>query len=119
MTSSRIVHSMAERKELMVKLSDGFIALPGGLGTMDEFFEVVSLAQLGIHNKPCGILNVMGYYDDLIKFLNQGVIQGFIPQEQCNRIIISESAKSLVHQMVNYRAPSFDRWQLDLSHAKS
>jgi uncharacterized protein (TIGR00730 family) len=66
----RIVQSMHERKAVMAELSDGFIALPGGIGTMEEFFEVLSWAQLGIHNKPCGLLNAYGYYRHLIRFLD-------------------------------------------------
>ena len=73
----RVVNSMHERKALMAELSDGFIALPGGIGTMEEFFEVLSWAQLGIHNKPCGLLNVSGYYDPLIQFLDQRGVAGF------------------------------------------
>ncbi|HZD39243.1 MAG TPA: TIGR00730 family Rossman fold protein, partial [Terriglobales bacterium] len=72
----RIVRSMHERKAMMAQLSDGFIAMPGGIGTMEEFFEVLSWAQLGIHNKPCGLLNVAGYYQKLIEFLDHAVVHG-------------------------------------------
>jgi uncharacterized protein (TIGR00730 family) len=74
----RVVHSMHERKALMAELSAGFVALPGGIGTMEEFFEVLSWAQLGLHNKPCGLLNVDGYYDSLINFLDHAVAQDFV-----------------------------------------
>jgi uncharacterized protein (TIGR00730 family) len=89
----RVVNSMHERKALMAELSDGFIALPGGIGTMEEFFEVLSWAQLGIHNKPCGLLNVAGYYDPLIEFLDRAVAQDFIkPKHRALLFVESEPA---------------------------
>ena len=87
----RVVNSMHERKALMAELSDGFIALPGGIGTMEEFFEVLSWAQLGIHNKPCGLLNAAGYYDPLITFLDGAVAQDFVkPKHRALLIVESE-----------------------------
>jgi len=86
----RVVNSMHERKALMAELSDGFIALPGGIGTMEEFFEVLSWAQLGIHNKPCGLLNVSGYYNPLIKFLDDAVTQDFVKPKH-RALLIEES----------------------------
>ena len=92
----RVVNSMHERKALMAELSDGFIALPGGIGTMEEFFEVLSWAQLGIHEKPCGLLNVAGYYDPLIQFLDHAVDQDFIkPKHRALLLVESEPAKLL------------------------
>ena len=78
LTELRIVGSMHERKALMVALSDAFIALPGGLGTLEELVEVVTWAQLGLHRKPCGLLNVDGYHDPLIAFLDRAVEEGFV-----------------------------------------
>jgi uncharacterized protein (TIGR00730 family) len=78
LTDLRVVGSMHERKALMAELSDGFIAMPGGIGTMEEFFEVLSWAQLGLHEKPCGLLNVAGYYDSLVRFLDHAVSDDFI-----------------------------------------
>lgn len=74
----RVVHSMTERKTLMSELSDAFIALPGGIGTLDELFEVWTWTQLGLHDKPCGLLNVDGYFDPLIEFLDSATTQGFL-----------------------------------------
>ena len=92
----RVVDSMHERKALMAELSDGFIAMPGGIGTMEEFFEVLSWAQLGIHEKPCGLLNVAGYYDPLIQFLDHAVTEDFIkPKHRALVIVESESARLL------------------------
>ncbi|HEX2932704.1 MAG TPA: TIGR00730 family Rossman fold protein, partial [Candidatus Binatia bacterium] len=78
LTDLRVVNSMHERKAQMAELSDGFIAMPGGIGTMEEFFEVWSWAQLGLHEKPCGLMNVTGYYDPLIQFLDHAVAEDFI-----------------------------------------
>jgi uncharacterized protein (TIGR00730 family) len=92
----RVVNSMHERKALMAELSDGFIALPGGIGTMEEFFEVLSWAQLGIHEKPCGLLNVAGYYDPLMQFLDHAVAEDFIkPKHRALLLDESEPAKLL------------------------
>ena len=96
LTELRVVGSMHERKALMAELSDGFIAMPGGIGTMEEFFEVLSWAQLGLHEKPCGLLNVAGYYDSLIQFLDHAVAQDFIkPKHRALLIVEDEPAKLL------------------------
>jgi len=96
LTDLRVVGSMHERKALMAELSDGFIAMPGGIGTMEEFFEVLSWAQLGIHEKPCGLLNVRGYYDALIQFLDHAVTQDFIkPGDRRLLVVESEPARLL------------------------
>ncbi len=96
LTDLRVVQSMHERKALMAELSDGFIAMPGGIGTMEEFFEVLSWAQLGLHEKPCALLNVCGYYDPLIKFLDQAVTDDFIkPKHRALLIVESEPGKLL------------------------
>jgi uncharacterized protein (TIGR00730 family) len=92
----RVVSSMHERKALMAELSDGFIAMPGGIGTMEEFFEVLSWAQLGIHAKPCGLLNVSGYYDPLIEFVDHAVSEDFIkPKHRALMIVEGEPGKLL------------------------
>jgi len=92
----RVVKSMHERKALMAELSDGFIAMPGGIGTLEEFFEVLSWAQLGLHQKPCALLNVGGYYDALIQFLDHGVVSDFIkPKHRGLLVIEREPAKLL------------------------
>lgn len=96
LTDLRVVQSMHERKALMAELSDGFIAMPGGIGTMEEFFEVLSWAQLGLHDKPCGLLNVAGYYDPLILFLDHAVSDDFLkPKHRALMIVESEPAKLL------------------------
>ena len=108
----RVVDSMHERKALMAELSNGFIAMPGGIGTMEEFFEVLSWAQLGIHEKPCGLLNVAGYYDPLIQFLDHAVTEDFIkPKHRALLIVESESARLLDcfdHLFAARRSTRFD-----------
>jgi len=105
----RIVSSMHERKALMSELSDGFIALPGGLGTIEEFFEVVTWAQLGIHQKPCGLLNVHQYYDKLMEFLDHAVNQQFIDQENRSMILLDEDPEELLKKFEKYQAPKTDK----------
>lgn len=92
----RIVGSMHERKALMADLADAFIALPGGLGTLDELFEMLSWAQLGRHTKPCGLLNVCGYYDDLIRFLRHAAGEEFIAAGQVSALAIHTQPGSLI-----------------------
>jgi uncharacterized protein (TIGR00730 family) len=105
----RIVGSMHERKALMVELADGFIALPGGLGTLDELFAVLTWAQLGLHHKPCGLLNVCAYYDELIRFLDHGVEQSFV--HECYRSVlrVDSSPEGLLDQFADYRVPEVDK----------
>ncbi|RKU14571.1 TIGR00730 family Rossman fold protein [Candidatus Poribacteria bacterium] len=92
----RVVDAMHERKGLMAELSDAFIALPGGLGTIDEIFEMVTWTQLGIHRKPCGLLNVCGYYRKLVNFLDYAVSEGFIKEPHRSLILIDESPDVLL-----------------------
>ena len=91
-----VVHSMHERKALMAELAAGFIALPGGIGTMEEFFEVLSWAQLGLHNKPCGLLNVERYYDSLIEFLDYAVAKDFVKLKDRALLIIESQVTKLL-----------------------
>ncbi|MCS6800690.1 MAG: TIGR00730 family Rossman fold protein [Chloroflexota bacterium] len=110
LTELHLVSSMHERKALMMELSDGFIALPGGFGTLEEFFEVVTWGQLGIHRKPCGLLNVAGYYDPLIRFLDAAVEHGFIAPEHRQLVLEDSSIAGLLRQMQAYRPPTTTKW---------
>lgn len=94
-----IVESMHERKALMGSLSDGFIALPGGLGTLEEFFEVLTWNQLGIHAKPCGLLNVGGFYDSLTSFLDHTVCEEFVPEAHRAFLLVEREAGPLLDDM--------------------
>lgn len=113
----RVVGSMHERKALMADLSDGFIALPGGLGTIEEFFEVVTWAQLGIHPKPCGLLNVAQYYNRLMQFLDHTVSEKFVEWEHRSMIVVEEDPERLLQTFETYRPPTVDKakWVLQFS----
>lgn len=113
----RVVGSMHERKALMAELSDGFIALPGGFGTFEEFFEVVTWAQLGTHQKPCGLLNVCGYYDRLMLFLDYVVEQEFINPMHRKMLLCAENVDELIGKFETYQAPHIDKaeWILRLA----
>lgn len=95
----RVVDSMHERKALMAQLSDGFIAMPGGIGTMEEFFEVLSWAQLGLHEKPSALLNVGGYYDPLIQFLDHAVEQDFIKPKHRALLVVESDPDRLIDRL--------------------
>lgn len=112
----RIVESMHERKALMEKLSDGFIALPGGLGTIEEIFEMITWAQLGIHCKPCGFLNVGHFFDDLIGFLDHATDQAFIDGDHRHMIMIDDEPEGLLKKIKSYVPPITDKtkWALKL-----
>ena len=112
-----VVGSMHERKALMIELSDGFIALPGGFGTFEEFFEVLTWAQLGMHHKPCGFLNVNGYYDQLIAFLDHAVDQQFLRAEYRAMVLVDKDADGLLAQFAAYQPPTIDKaaWILQLN----
>jgi uncharacterized protein (TIGR00730 family) len=113
----RVVRSMHERKALMADLSDGFVGLPGGLGTAEEFFEVLTWAQLGIHQKPCGLLNICHYYDDLISFLDRAVDQEFIRPEHRSMVLVDDDPGSLLKQFETYQPPIIDKaeWIISLN----
>ncbi|MGO9061203.1 MAG: TIGR00730 family Rossman fold protein [Candidatus Binataceae bacterium] len=106
----RIVGSMHERKSLVAELSDGFIALPGGLGTIEEFFEVLTWAQLGRHEKPCGLLNVRGYFSPLIEFVDHAVAQRFVKPEHRSMMLIDDDPFSLLEMFARYQAPKIGKW---------
>ena len=116
----RVVDSMHERKALMAELSDGFIALPGGLGTIEEFFEVLTWAQLGIHPKPCGLLNVKQYYDRLLDFLDHTVNENFVEPEHRSMILVDENPEILLQKFETYHPPIIDKvkWVLQLASDK-
>jgi uncharacterized protein (TIGR00730 family) len=105
-----VVDSMHERKAKMAELSDGFIALPGGWGTIEEIFEMLTWAQLGFHKKPCGLLNISGYYDHLFTFLEHAIDQRFVREEYRPMIMMEESAGELLNRFGQYRAPSVKKW---------
>jgi uncharacterized protein (TIGR00730 family) len=111
LTDLRIVRTMHERKALMVELSDAFIALPGGAGTMDEFFEILTWAQLGFHRKPCALLNVATYYDPLLAFMDHAVREGFIRAEHRDLIRVDNDPDRLLDTLATYTPPLVDKWR--------
>jgi uncharacterized protein (TIGR00730 family) len=106
----RVVASMHERKTLMAELSDGFIALPGGLGTLDEVFEILTWGQLGLHQKPCGLLNIRDYYRGLIDFLDHAVAEKFIADVHRAMLLVEEEPERLLDRFEGYQAPTVAKW---------
>ena len=104
------VSTMHERKSLMSELSDGFIAMPGGYGTIEEIFEIITWSQLGIHNKPCGLLNVCNYYDNLINFLDHTVSEQFISKITRSILLVDECPDTLLEKFEVYNAPETEKW---------
>ncbi len=110
LTELHVVASMHERKAMMAELADGFIALPGGWGTLEEIFEILTWAQLGFHEKPCGLLNIEGYYDGLIGFLENAIEQQFV-KEVCRPMLMqAHEPVALLDQFAEYRAPKVRKW---------
>ncbi|MDT8319018.1 MAG: TIGR00730 family Rossman fold protein [Xanthomonadales bacterium] len=105
-----VVESMHERKSKMADLADGFVALPGGWGTIEEIFEMLTWAQLGFHQKPCGLLNVAAYYDQLFGFLEHAFEQHFVRQEYRPMLMLEDSAPALLDRFAAYRAPQVKKW---------
>lgn len=104
------VDTMHERKAKMDELSDGIIALPGGYGTLEEFFEVLTWGQLGLHKKPIALFNIAGFYDPLMQMIDSMVEQGFLKKENKEMIIISADIDDLLEQMNQYEAPKVGKW---------
>lgn len=105
-----VVASMHERKALMAELSDGFIALPGGAGTMDELFEVWTWGQLGFHRKPCGLLNVAAYYDPLAVFLDHAVTEGFVKDLHRDMLVVAKTPEEMLDRFRAYAPPVVEKW---------
>lgn len=103
LTELHVVRSMHERKEMMEKWSDGFVAMPGGLGTLEEICEIVTWAQLGFHDKPCGLLNVCGYFDSLIAYLDHAVREGFIDSDHQALLKVDDDPETLLSRFEDHR----------------
>lgn len=110
LTQLFVVNSMHERKTKMNELCDGVIALPGGFGTLEELFEMLTWAQLGLHKKPIGILNVNGFYTELIVFLDKMVQMGLLKEVNRKMILVSENIDELLSKMRDYEAPTVKKW---------
>ncbi|MCH7702973.1 MAG: TIGR00730 family Rossman fold protein [Planctomycetes bacterium] len=110
LTKLHLVETMHERKTLMADLSDGFVALPGGAGTLDEAFEIWTWAQLGIHNKPCGLLNIQGFFDALLVYLKHAVGEGFLKSHHLNMLMVDANSTTLLDRFAAYRTPNVPSW---------
>ena len=110
LTDLHVVGSMHERKAMMSDLSEGFVALPGGTGTLEEFFEVLTWAQLGEHTKPCGLLNVAGYYDPLLAVFDHMVGKGFLSKSNRALVLVERDPGTLLAKLERYRPPETIKW---------
>jgi uncharacterized protein (TIGR00730 family) len=106
----RIVDSMHERKAMMAELADGFVALPGGIGTLEEFFEIWTWGQLGMHQKPCGLLNVAGYFDPLLEFLDRAVSEKFVRDVHRQMVVVESDPSMLLERFEAYQPPHVVKW---------
>lgn len=106
-----VTDSMHERKAMMERIADGFVALPGGFGTLEEIIEVLTWGQLEFHEKPCGLLNVAGYFDSLLGFLDHATGQGFVRPAHREMLIVAEDPPSLLDRYAAYRPPRLAKWR--------
>jgi uncharacterized protein (TIGR00730 family) len=105
-----VVRTMHERKALMASLADAFLVLPGGIGTLEEFFEVWTWGQLGDHHKPCGLVNVAGYFDRLIGFLDHSVSEQFLKPKHRGMLIVGDTADAVLTEFAAYEPPTVTKW---------
>ncbi len=110
LTELILVDTMHERKAKMNELSDGVITLPGGFGTLEELFEMITWAQLGLHQKPIGVLNINGFYTELLAFVQTMVSKGFLKEINKEMLLTSDSTDELLNMMKNYKAPEVNKW---------
>jgi len=110
LTELHVTPSMHARKTLMAELADGFVALPGGIGTFEEIFEAWTWAQLGFHGKPCGLLNVAGYYDSLISFLDHAAHEAFVREDQRHMLVVEADPVALLDRFARYAPPALPKW---------
>jgi hypothetical protein len=110
LTKLHVVETMHERKQLMAELAEGFIALPGGFGTLEEIFEAITWQQLHLHAHPCGLLNVDGYFDCLIEFLRRTVGGGFVRAEHFSRLIVAASPAELLDRFARFKPETAEKW---------
>ena len=110
LTRLHVVETLHERKAMMAKLSDAFVALPGGFGTLEELFEVLSWAQIGLHRKPVALFNIAGFYDGLLAFLQTVTAQGFVRRESYDSLITESAPDILLRRLLDFEPPQGDRW---------
>ena len=110
LTTLHLVDTMHTRKQLMAELADGFVALPGGLGTFEEIFEAMTWGQLHLHDCPCGLLNVSGYFDPLVTFLRGSVASGFVRPAQLDALVVAETPKDLLARFQSFQSDPAEKW---------
>lgn len=110
LTKLHIVHSMHERKALMADLADAFIALPGGFGTLEEFFEVLTWSQLGLHVKPCGVINVLEYYNPLLRMLDHAVEEEFLKSQNRSLVLARNTPSEMLEALKEWRPVQVEKW---------
>lgn len=110
LTEQHVVESMHDRKAMMAQVADGFVALPGGWGTIEELFEILTWAQLGFHDKPCGMLNVSGYFDGLFAFLEHAIEEEFVRPVYRDILMLEEDPERLLDRFEAYEAPRIRKW---------
>ena len=110
LTELHVVKTMHERKAMMAELSHAFVAMPGGWGTLDEFCEILTWAQLGLHRKPCGLLNAGGYFDKLLAFVEHSVAEGFVRREHGDMIAVAGDAAALLDLLATHQPPVVEKW---------
>ena len=110
LTEVHVVESMHERKAKMAEMADAFIAMPGGFGTLEETVEVLTWAQLGLHRKPIGLLNIDGYYDSLNDFFDHMVTEGFLMREYKDMLLINENPAAMLESITTFELPAVDKW---------
>ena len=111
LTELHVVSSMHARKSMMAALSDGFVAMPGAFGTLEEIIEVLTWGQLRFHDKPCGLLNVRGYFDKLLAFFDHTLSEGFLRAENRSMLLCDTTPTGLIQKFERYSAPHVDKWQ--------
>ena len=113
MTETHVVETMHERKALMEELSDAFIAMPGGLGTFEELFEILTWSQLGLHRKNIGLLNVRNYFDPLLQQIDHAIAEGFVKEKNRDLFVVSDNPADLLDQLERHELPEVKRWMTD------
>ena len=110
LTAMHVVGSMHERKQLMADLSDGFVAMPGGIGTLEELFETFTWLQLGFHHKPVALLNVGGFYDGIVAFVSQLTRDGFLKSAHQDCLLVDDRVETLLEKMLSFQPPQLGKW---------
>jgi uncharacterized protein (TIGR00730 family) len=110
LSDMRVVHSMHDRKAVMAELSDAFVALPGGYGTLEELFEVLTWSQLGLHRKPSGLLNVAGYFDPLLTFFDHALAEQFLRPKHRAMVLVESDPDGLLDRLAKFQPPQLDKW---------